>query len=197
VSFEFGGDVLVEKPGFLEPSLATDFIHSFSKMLVPATTGLSIGLPVISDFRTSKYVILPEEHELVVLLKEKLSKFTQIPAQHFESIQFVKYSAGEAHKAHYDFFSPADLQREIVQAKGGQRLKTVLIYLNDGFLGGETEFPLKDEKITPQLGKLVLWDSLLHDGSPDLDTLHSSLPVESGEKYVLVVWARERPATAS
>jgi len=74
--------------------------------------------------------------------------------------------------------------------RGGQRAKSALVYLNDDFTGGETEFPKINIRVSPQKGKLVLWDNTFEDGNPDHDSLHAGLPVISGTKYIAVIWIR-------
>ncbi|MBW4673643.1 MAG: 2OG-Fe(II) oxygenase [Desmonostoc geniculatum HA4340-LM1] len=42
----------------------------------------------------------------------------------------------------------------------------LVVYLNDEFQGGETVFPQRGIKISPQLGKAVLFNhSILHEGA--------------------------------
>ena len=108
-----------------------------------------------------------------------------------ESIHVVKYSVGEEYKDHHDFFHPGEEYYEDEVNRGGQRLKTALVYLNDDFEGGETNFPNLNIKVDPKKGKLVLWDNIKDDGSLDYDSLHAGLPVKSGYKYIAVIWIRE------
>ena len=51
---------------------------------------------------------------------------------------------------------------------------TLLIYLNDGFVGGDTDF--RDFRVVPKQGDALLF---VHD------TWHEGAAVESGVKYVL------------
>nr|WP_239094238.1 2OG-Fe(II) oxygenase [Bacillus sp. B15-48] len=53
-------------------------------------------------------------------------------------MQVLNYWIGEEYKPHFDYFSPNKVDHD----KGGQRVATFLIYLNDVKAGGETEFPL-------------------------------------------------------
>ena len=61
-----------------------------------------------------------------------------------------------------------------------RRLSAVL-YLNDDFTGGETEFALQKVKIKPETGKLVLFP-------PYWTHTHWSRPVETGTKYIAATW---------
>ncbi|MFS8086907.1 MAG: prolyl hydroxylase family protein [Acidobacteriota bacterium] len=59
------------------------------------------------------------------------------------------------------------------------RYFSVVCYLNDDFVGGQTSFPGLDFKATPEAGKAIVFPS---------NYLHGSEPVVSGEKFVLVSW---------
>lgn len=82
-----------------------------------------------------------------------------------KELRFYKYTPGQRFKMHKDG----------TWTEGGftSRL-TFLIYLNDGFVGGETDF--RDFKISPKTGGALLF---LHD------TWHEGAAVNSGVKYVL------------
>jgi prolyl 4-hydroxylase len=75
---------------------------------------------------------------------------------------------------------------------GGQRVYSCLFYLNDEFEGGETEFPIKKIKVTPKIGRMLMWSNLKIDGSLDFESLHAGLPVISGTKWIAIVWVREK-----
>mgnify|MGYP000538738484 CR=1 FL=1 len=52
-----------------------------------------------------------------------------------------------------------------------------MMYLNDGFQGGETEFLYQSRRLTPKKGQVVIWPASFthtHRGNPPLD----------GEKYI-------------
>lgn len=80
-------------------------------------------------------------------------------------LRFYKYSPGQRFKMHRD---GAWIEGNLIS-----RL-TLLIYLNDDFEGGETDFRIF--KIKPATGTLVLFEH---------DKWHEGAPVISGEKYVL------------
>ena len=66
-----------------------------------------------------------------------------------------------------------------------------LFYLNDGYHGGQTDFPTKKIMVTPKKGRALVWKNLKDDGSPDYESLHAGLPVLAGTKWIAVVWIRE------
>jgi 2OG-Fe(II) oxygenase superfamily len=87
--------------------------------------------------------------------------------------------------AHHDFgYSRVDATE-----KQGARFATLLLYLNEGMKGGETNFPrwanghtFRDLRVTPKSGKAVLFYSQLPDGNLDDFSQHAALPVTDGEK---------------
>jgi prolyl 4-hydroxylase len=86
-------------------------------------------------------------------LMEKVTSLTGKPLEHCEYPQVAKYVAGQHYGMHYDGFSshggPTGL-KELTY--GGNRVATVLIYLNDVAEGGETYFHYMDLKIRPTKG---------------------------------------------
>lgn len=56
-------------------------------------------------------------------------------------VQLVQYEQGQQYQAHYD---GRMLPNGVLEGRG-----TLLVYLNEGFVGGETEFPNIDLKVSP------------------------------------------------
>src|SRR5690606_31092572 len=77
-------------------------------------------------------------------------------------------------------------------ARGGQRLITCLLYLNDVERGGATGFPSLDLTIKARKGRLLLFHNC-YPGTNQRhpDSLHGGLPVEKGEKWACNFWFRE------
>ncbi len=86
----------------------------------------------------------------------------------FEPLRIYRYQSGQHFGLHQD--------QSYARIDGARSLLTLMVYLNDEFEGGETDFPDQDRVIEPAIG-LALWfqHSLLHAGRR----------VESGSKYVL------------
>lgn len=103
-------------------------------------------------------------------------------ARNAEDIQVVHYNPGEEYKAHYDWG---------VRGYPESRFITMLLYLSDPIDsegGGETSFPKAGFKIIPKKGNAVIFYSLLEDGNGDIDSLHASVPVRRGEKWLANFW---------
>lgn len=107
-----------------------------------------------------------------------------------ESLQLVHYDIAQEYTAHHDFgYSDAGEKRQPA------RFATLLLYLNEGMEGGETEFPrwvnaeTKDGlAVTPQRRKAALFYNQLPDGNMDELSQHAALPIKSGEKFLINLW---------
>jgi prolyl 4-hydroxylase len=149
----------------------------------------------IKDYRTAEITWLIEKTDLNEKIKNIVSEKTDLPIENQEQVHIVKYNIGGEYKQHHDFFHPdTDYYKTHIE-KGGQRIYSCLFYLNDDFQGGETHFPKVNYKVKPELGKLVIWKNLNDDSSINLNSLHAGLPVTSGEKWICIIWVRERKIT--
>jgi prolyl 4-hydroxylase len=110
----------------------------------------------------------------------------------YEDIQVVRYRKEGKYEPHHDcLLCGKDLG---VECQRGQRVATLLVYLNDGFGGGRTRFPDLDVAVRPVKGKaLFFWVSDPRSALVFRDTLHGSDPVESGEKWIATQWIRAPP----
>jgi prolyl 4-hydroxylase len=149
----------------------------------------------IKDYRTAENTWLFEKTELNDRIKNIISEKTELPIEHQEAIHIVKYNVGGEYKEHHDFFHPDTDYYNTHIERGGQRVYSCLFYLNDDFEGGDTSFPKIKYVITPELGKLVVWKNLNNDLSINLNSLHAGLPVIKGEKWICIIWVRERKLT--
>jgi prolyl 4-hydroxylase len=145
----------------------------------------------IKDYRTAEGMWITEKTELTDKIKNIVSEKTNLPIENQEQIHIVKYNIGGEYKVHHDFLHPNTDYFESQTKRGGQRRYSCLFYLNDNFLGGETDFPKIEYKVNPKIGKLVVWKNLNDDLTLNYNSLHAGLPVLSGEKWICIVWVRE------
>jgi len=103
-------------------------------------------------------------------------------------VSIIKYEEGGEYKPHHDYYT--DL-RQARNPEMGNRWKTAIMYLNDDYEGGETQFPSLDVTISGKQGDVLTWTNLNKNGSPNTDTLHAGLPVTKGTKYIVVTWIRQ------
>lgn len=141
---------------------------------------------VLDDYRTSQTasVFDPRNKEpAVVPLLYRAAMLLGVPATHAENVFVTRYGEGEYYKAHQDFYPGFD----------GDRLYTVLIYLNDlrDDQGGGTVFADLNVGVRPRLGRAVIWTNTNPDGSHHPETRHEALPVTNdGEKWAIQLWFR-------
>lgn len=170
----------------LTPQECEELIQLGKDRLTPAFT-LGVNR---EGYRTALNCWITEPLPITAKVKLLVKQATGVPVENQEHVHIVKYEVGGEYKPHHDFFHPNTDYFESQVARGGQRTHSCLFYLNTDFTGGETEFPNLGVKITPELGKLIVWDNL-NNGQLDYDSLHAGLPVASGEKWICVVWVRE------
>lgn len=147
----------------------------------------------IAHFRTSETCDLDPSHPLVARVRQRLSELTGIPLSHGEPLQGQRYAPGQEFKPHTDTFNPGGADYFLECAEAGQRSWTAMLYLNRPEDGGATRFKTIGKTIQPETGKLILWNNLLPDGSPNDATLHQGMKVRRGTKYVLTQWFRQHP----
>jgi prolyl 4-hydroxylase len=127
---------------------------------------------------------------ILMALRERIAKLASLGGESFEPTMILNYAPGQRFAPHFDFVdaTSAHLQNDI--AKNGQRVATFLLYLNDDFAGGETDFPTLGWRFKGAKGDAVLFYNVDSYGQPDLRTLHAGLEPSSGEKWVLSQWLR-------
>ncbi len=88
------------------------------------------------------------------------------------------------------------LAREV--ERRGQRVATVLVYLNDDYDGGETEFPRIGLRHRAATGDALLFANVQPSGALDYDTLHAGLRADArASNGCLSQWIRDRPVDGS
>ena len=155
------------------------------------------GSDLVDDRRTSELVMHSRgESPLIAKLDERISQLTGIPSDHGEGLQVMRYGVGAEYAPHYDYFALGSLG-ERRHLKHGQRVASLVIYLNDVDAGGETIFPYGDLSIAPQTGHASYFAYTDKDGRCDGMSFHGGAPVRAGEKWIATMWIRDRPYVAS
>jgi prolyl 4-hydroxylase len=112
--------------------------------------------------------------------------------------QVINYFESEEYKYHYDAYDNEETDKyEKLTKERVNRLRTVLVYLNDVEEGGETGFDSLDEyngtiKVSPKKGRMVVFNNVNDDGSLNKKSRHAGLPIIKGEKWAFNLWLRER-----
>jgi prolyl 4-hydroxylase len=132
------------------------------------------------------------ENELIRCLERRISELIEYPVENGEPIQILHYLPGAEYKPHYDYFDVAQPGSEKVMATGGQRVATLVMYLNDVEAGGSTVFPSIGLDVLPRKGSAVYFAYTTDAGETDPRTLHGGSPVTAGEKWIATKWLRQR-----
>lgn len=132
------------------------------------------------------------ENELIRRIESRIAELISCPVERGEPIQILHYTPGAEYKPHFDFFDPAYPGNEKVLAMGGQRVATLVMYLNDVVAGGSTVFPEVGLDVLPRKGNAVYFAYTTEDGQLDRRTLHGGSPVAEGEKWIATKWLRQR-----
>ena len=135
--------------------------------------------------------ISPNKSKHVASLYDIISRLFHIPQSRFESLQIVKYTPQQYFKWHYDACNPEDpwCQNQI-QRFGGQRLFTVLLYLNDAYKGGETQFVENGLNIKGRTGDAIAFRNLTPEKTIEPRSLHQGSELIDGTKYIANIWIR-------
>jgi len=123
-----------------------------------------------------------------MMLSEKYSGYS---IHNQDLLQVVKYDIGGKFNIHYDAcaFGKDSITCKTMNKNNGQRRITFMIYLNDNFKGGETEFPWLLKKIKPKTGKAVLFKNTDDNENIIIQSLHGGNIVTSGNKWICNIWS--------
>jgi prolyl 4-hydroxylase len=139
--------------------------------------------------RTSEGAVFPWVSEDLVIhaLNRRIAAASGTDVGAGEPLQVLRYSPGQQYHPHLDALPFGD----------NQRIYTMLVYLNDGYGGGETHFTRTGLTFAGRTGDALLFRNSTLSGEPDEMTQHAGLPVVRGEKYLASRWIRERPLARS
>lgn len=143
-----------------------------------------------SDVRTSSGMFFERgETQLLARIEARISALIDWPARCLESMQVLRYGKDQRYEPHHDFFEPEEGPWAPVFRRGGQRVASLVIYLNSPALGGSTVFPDIPLEVRAVSGNAVFFAYATPDASSR--TLHGGAPVQEGDKWVAVLWFRQ------
>lgn len=155
------------------------------------TVALETGGEEVHDDRTSDGMFFTRgETGLVASIEARIAKLLDWPVENGEGLQVLRYGPGAEYKPHYDYFDPAEPGSATILARGGQRVATLVIYLQEPEQGGATVFPDLRLQVAPRRGSAVFFS--YGQAHPCSQTLHGGMPVLAGEKWIATKWLRER-----
>jgi prolyl 4-hydroxylase len=125
-------------------------------------------------------------------LERRIASLMNCPVENGEGLQVLNYQVAAEYRPHFDYFPPDQAGSAVHTAHGGQRVATLVLYLNDVPNGGETYFPNAGIAVAAKRGSAVYFRYL--NGRRQLDplSLHGGAPVIEGEKWIMTKWVRER-----
>ena len=154
----------------LEPSVVVDAATG-RQMKDPVRTSDGIGFP------------WPLEDPLIHALNRRIAAASGTRVVQGEPIQVLRYKPGDQYRTHFD----------AIPGFANQRILTMIVWLTDGYEGGETHFPVPGWSIKGAAGDALLFRNADEDGRRDPDAAHAGLPVAAGEKWIASRWIRQAP----
>jgi prolyl 4-hydroxylase len=149
---------------------------------------------VVSETRTntSAGFNLMETDLVHLMVQTRIAVASGLPIANMEGATVLHYDVGEEIANHYDFVDPSIPDYEEEVRTRGERIMTFLVYLNDDYHGGETDFPRLGVRHKGRRGEGLYFINALPAGGPDLRSWHAGRPPVSGEKWILSQFIRNR-----
>ena len=167
--------------------------QSKSKLARSTTVDDITGKAELHENRTSSGTFFHvNENAFIAKLDARVAALMRMPVTNGEGLQILNYQIGGEYKPHYDYFPPELPGSAAHIAKGGQRVATLIIYLNDVEEGGETIFPNLKLSVVPRQGSAVYFSYANSLDQVDPLTYHGGNPVLKGEKWISTKWMRKR-----
>ena len=178
--------------GFLSEAECDALVDAARARLVPSrTVQTQTGGDELNADRTSSGMFFNRgEGALIQRIEARIARLLHWPVENGEGLQVLHYLPGAEYKPHYDYFDPAEPGTPSLLQRGGQRLATLLLYLNEPERGGGTTFPDAGLEVAAHRGHAVFFS--YEQPAPHTRTLHGGAPVIAGEKWVATKWLRER-----
>ncbi len=133
------------------------------------------------------------ETDLIDRVEKRIAALLRWPLDHGEGLQVLRYRPGAEYQPHYDYFDPGHVSTPNILKRGGQRVGTLVIYLNTPTAGGSTIFPDVGLDVAPVKGNAVFFS--YDRPHPSTQSLHGGSPVLEGEKWVATKWLRQATFT--
>ena len=128
---------------------------------------------------------------LITRIEQRIAALLNWPLENGEALQILRYQVGQEYQPHWDYVDPAQPGSAPFLARGGQRVASLVMYLNTPEDGGATNFPEIGLEVAAVKGNAVFFS--YDRPHPSTKTLHGGMPVRAGEKWVATKWLREGP----
>jgi prolyl 4-hydroxylase len=160
------------------------------RLLRSETVDNATGGSEVNAARTSDGMFFERgEAPLITTIEQRIAELLRWPVENGEGVQILRYRPGAEYRPHHDYFDPQHPGTARILQRGGQRVGTLVVYLNTPQGGGATTFPDVGLEVAPVRGNAVFFS--YDRAHPDTRTLHGGAPVTAGEKWVATKWLRE------
>ena len=185
-------EVLSEAPhvalrrGFLTPAECAHIAVSVQDLLGPSQVAdPATGRPIEHPIRTSSAALIGPTRETLPIqaILERIAAATGTLVAQGEALTVLHYAPGQQYRPHLD----------ALPATANQRIGTMLLYLNEGYIGGETRFDATGLTVAGRGGDALWFVNAAPDGAPDPASRHAGLPLRQGAKWLATRWVRARP----
>ena len=178
--------------GFLSDAECDQMVAlSRPRMVRSETVDNKTGGSEVNAARTSRGMFFERgETGVIDRVERRIAALLGWPVENGEGLQVLHYMPGAEYKPHYDYFDPVHPGSATILQRGGQRVGTVLMYLNTPRKGGGTTFPDVGLEVAPIKGNAVFFS--YDRAHVNTKSLHGGAPVIEGEKWVSTKWLRER-----
>ncbi len=177
--------------GLLSDVECDDLVAAAAPRMVRSETVINeTGGNEVNTARTSDGMFFGRgELPLCERIEARIAALLNWPVVNGEGLQVLHYRPGAEYKPHNDYFDPAQPGMAAVLRRGGQRVATLVMYLNMPEQGGGTVFPDVSLEVAPIKGNAVFFS---YDRPHAVTrTLHGGAPVIAGDKWVATKWLRE------
>jgi prolyl 4-hydroxylase len=162
-----------------------------ARLVRSETVETASGGSEVNAARTSDGMFFERgESEVITRIEQRIADLFKWPMVNGEGLQILRYSPGAEYKPHHDYFDPIHSGTAKILERGGQRVGTLVMYLNTPDGGGATTFPDVGLSVAPLKGNAVFFS--YERAHVNTKTLHGGAPVTAGEKWVATKWLRER-----
>ncbi len=154
------------------------------------TVQTDTGSSEVNEARTSQGMFFERgEHAVCARVEARMAALMHWPIENGEGLQVLRYGPGAEYKPHYDYFDPSQPGTPGILKRGGQRVASLVCYLNTPERGGATVFPDVQLEVAPVKGNAVFFS--YDRAHASTRSLHGGAPVVEGEKWVATKWVRE------
>lgn len=184
--------------GILAPWECDYLIARATPRLEPAQTSDSSEKKLeASEYRDSsatKFWVLSQDI-VIARIERKLALASESPLDYGEDLVVLNYKPGERYHPHCDGFHP-DLPEQAAEIDlRGQRIRTILVYLNEDYTGGKTRFLHTNTTFRGKKGQALVFENVNEEGAVDERSVHEGMPVNNGEKWLVSKWLRNKSQT--